>query len=118
VVTESNEFEHVICIDTNYSARHLDYIDHRDQDNRRAIPEDDSKLGIGQSWINSIPEERKSDVANAIGSWSFSAHDFSDDELLYAALLMLQHTLQMPELDAWNASTGTRISSNLKRLRS
>ncbi|KAF2497013.1 HD-domain/PDEase-like protein [Lophium mytilinum] len=48
-----------------------------------------------------VEPERKVYVAEAIGSWSFSAHEFTDDELLYGALLMLQHALQMPELESW-----------------
>lgn len=45
-------------------------------------------------------------VESAVGTWSFSAHDFDADELLYAALVMLQHALQMPELEKWRMSTG------------
>ncbi|KAF2816458.1 HD-domain/PDEase-like protein [Mytilinidion resinicola] len=48
--------------------------------------------------------ERKAYVAEAIGSWTFSAHEFTDDELLYGALLMLQHALQMPDLESWRMS--------------
>lgn len=53
--------------------------------------------------------DRREKIASAIGSWQFSAHDFTDDELLHAALLMLQHALAMPELEKWRISTGTRI---------
>ncbi|KAF2461574.1 hypothetical protein BDY21DRAFT_89974 [Lineolata rhizophorae] len=49
-----------------------------------------------------VDEERKPVVAEAIGRWSFSAHEFSDDELTYGALLMLQHALAMPGLEAYN----------------
>ncbi|EPE30036.1 HD-domain/PDEase-like protein [Glarea lozoyensis ATCC 20868] len=49
--------------------------------------------------------DRREKIASAIGSWSFSAHDFTDDELLHAALLMLQHALEMPELERWRIST-------------
>jgi len=45
-------------------------------------------------------------VAEAVGSWNFSAHDFSDDELQYAAFLMLEHALGMPQLEKWRLSTG------------
>jgi len=45
-------------------------------------------------------------VAEAVGSWEFSAHDLSDDELQYAAFLMLEHTLGMPQLEKWRLSTG------------
>lgn len=48
-----------------------------------------------------VSPDRQEAVANAIGTWSFSAHDFGDDELLYASLLMLKHALKMPELEQW-----------------
>lgn len=55
-----------------------------------------------------VSPERQEVVANAIGTWSFSAHDFSDDELLYASLLMLKHALKMPELEQWGMTDGNR----------
>ena len=54
----------------------------------------------------SIALNRREKIARAVGSWHFSAHDFTDDELLHAALLMLQHALSMPELEKWRISTG------------
>jgi hypothetical protein len=51
-----------------------------------------------------ISEDRLEFVADTIGSWSFSAHDLTDDELLYGALLMLKHALQMPEVEQWSMS--------------
>ncbi len=63
----------------------------------------------------SVPVERREMIENAIGSWYFSAHDFSDDELLHAALLMLQHALEMPELEHWRLSAG---KSHFTRIRS
>lgn len=53
-----------------------------------------------------IALDRRERVAAAVGSWQFSAHDFTDDELLHSALLMLQHALAMPELEQWRISTG------------
>ncbi|KAK6585740.1 hypothetical protein PZA11_002467 [Diplocarpon coronariae] len=53
----------------------------------------------------SIALSRRDLIAAAVGSWHFSAHDFTDDELLHAALLMLQHALAMPELERWRIST-------------
>ena len=50
--------------------------------------------------------DRQRKVAEAIGTWAFSAHEFTDDELLHAALLMVQHALSMPELEKWRVSTG------------
>ncbi|CZR68079.1 related to PDE2-high affinity 3`,5`-cyclic-nucleotide phosphodiesterase [Phialocephala subalpina] len=53
----------------------------------------------------SIALDRREKISAAVGSWNFSAHDFTDDELLHAALLMLQHALAMPELEKWRIST-------------
>ncbi|KAI9829249.1 MAG: hypothetical protein M1819_006429 [Sarea resinae] len=57
-----------------------------------------------------VSSERRDKVADAIGNWSFSAHDFSDDELLYAALLILEHALRMPELSQFRMPTGDIIA--------
>lgn len=53
-----------------------------------------------------VSPERQEVIAAAVGSWSFSAHDFADDELLYGALLMLKHALKMPELEPWSMNDG------------
>ncbi|KAH7381693.1 hypothetical protein BKA66DRAFT_570817 [Pyrenochaeta sp. MPI-SDFR-AT-0127] len=45
--------------------------------------------------------DRRAVVEEVVGTWAFSAHDFTDDELLYAALVMLKHALHMPELEKW-----------------
>jgi hypothetical protein len=95
------------CIRLTIRADCLRRLDPEDEDDR--LRERDSISGIGQSWLRRLTDERKAVVAEAIAYWSFSAHDFSDDELLYAALLMLEHTLQMPELAPWHASTGTNV---------
>ncbi|KAI9790464.1 MAG: 3',5'-cyclic-nucleotide phosphodiesterase [Peltula sp. TS41687] len=52
-----------------------------------------------------IPPDRLATVVDAVGTWEFSAHDFSDDELLHAAMLMLQHALTMPDLERWRIAT-------------
>ena len=57
----------------------------------------------------SVALDRREKIANAVGAWNFSAHDFTDDELLHAASLMLQHALAMPELERWRLSTGKRL---------
>jgi 3',5'-cyclic-nucleotide phosphodiesterase len=57
-----------------------------------------------------VSDERKEAVAAAIGSWTFSAHDYTDDELLYGALLMLKHALSIPELEQWGMTDGTSSS--------
>lgn len=53
-----------------------------------------------------IQSERREKIANAITMWQFSAHEFSDDELLYGAMMMLQHALSMPELKNFRITDG------------
>lgn len=60
-----------------------------------------------------IDDARKKIVCDAVGSWSFSAHDFTSDELVYAALLILEHALQMPELAQWRIPTSKSNQSGL-----
>lgn len=54
----------------------------------------------------SIPADRKDKIVSSVSSWGFSAHDFTDDELLQAAVYMLQHALSMPELEQWRIPAG------------
>ncbi|KAI8937541.1 hypothetical protein NX059_005259 [Plenodomus lindquistii] len=51
-----------------------------------------------------LDEHRMAFVQDRVGTWAFSAHELTDDELLYAALVMLKHALLMPELDKWSIS--------------
>ncbi|PWW77085.1 HD-domain/PDEase-like protein [Tuber magnatum] len=44
-------------------------------------------------------------IKRAIGSWNFSAHDFSDEELVHCAKLILEHALGMPEVEAYRISS-------------
>jgi hypothetical protein len=53
-----------------------------------------------------LGNDRKPIIEEAVGTWAFSAHDYTDDELLYGALVMLKHALQMPELDKWAIPEG------------
>ncbi|KAF2625832.1 HD-domain/PDEase-like protein [Macroventuria anomochaeta] len=48
-----------------------------------------------------LEPERKRVVEDKVATWAFSAHNFTDDELLYAALVMLEHALSSPELSQW-----------------
>ncbi|PHH88697.1 hypothetical protein CDD83_7194 [Cordyceps sp. RAO-2017] len=57
-----------------------------------------------------VSPERQVAVATAVGHWQFSAHEFSDDELLVAAMLMFKHALAMPDLERWRVPTGQLIS--------
>lgn len=53
-----------------------------------------------------ISEERKREVEAEVAHWRFSAHDFTDDELVYATSSMMEHALQLPELESMRISTG------------
>lgn len=59
---------------------------------------------IDHSTLSSLEAKREARLVNAIGSWGFSGHDWSEEELIHAALLMLQHTLTSPELEKWRMS--------------
>jgi hypothetical protein len=59
----------------------------------------------------SISTEKQAEVTSAVGQWHFCAHDFTDDELVVAALLMFKHALSMPELEPWRIPTGTSAVS-------
>lgn len=54
--------------------------------------------------LPSLEPRREEVLSRALGSWAFSAHDYSEDELIHAAFLMLQHALTIPELDKWQLS--------------
>lgn len=57
----------------------------------------------------SLSEERKQAVINAISKWDFSAHDLSNDELLYATVTMLQHVLKMEGMKDMRLGAGTFV---------
>jgi hypothetical protein len=69
---------------------------------RLSMGEDDRITNAGFA----VSRERRAAVAVAIGKWHFCAHDFTDDELLVAALYMFQHALSMPELERWRIPAG------------
>ncbi|KAF4307748.1 3',5'-cyclic-nucleotide phosphodiesterase regA [Botryosphaeria dothidea] len=48
-----------------------------------------------------VSPARREQIAKAVGTWSFSAHDWNDDELLFGSLVMIQHALSMPEVERW-----------------
>lgn len=56
------------------------------------------------SRLANISLDRERDLKQAISSWSYSGHDFTNDELIFAASLMLQHALSLPELEKWRLS--------------
>lgn len=53
-----------------------------------------------------LDEDRKRLVEAAVGHWNFSAHDFTSDELVYAARTIFLHALQIPELASWRLPIG------------
>lgn len=54
----------------------------------------------------SVSSDRQVTISEAVGSWQFSAHSFTDDELLVAAMDMFKHALSVPELERWRISSG------------
>ena len=56
--------------------------------------------------LSPLDPSRENTLADSIGSWAFSAHACSDDELVHIACLMLQHALDMPELEKWRIPAG------------
>jgi len=62
-----------------------------------------------------VLEYRKAVIARQVGEWSFCGHDFSEDELVYAGYCMLDHALQLPELERWRMSQGNRHLSSLPK---
>ncbi|KAI1938728.1 3',5'-cyclic-nucleotide phosphodiesterase [Ophidiomyces ophidiicola] len=53
----------------------------------------------------SLTEDRELLVERELGRWSFASHDFSDDEMVHAGCVMLEHALKMPDLEPWRIST-------------
>lgn len=50
--------------------------------------------------------EREEYIKDQIGNWSFTAHEFTDDELVFAACEMFQHAFDIPGLDQWLLTPG------------
>ncbi|OAX79828.1 hypothetical protein ACJ72_05850 [Emergomyces africanus] len=64
----------------------------------------DEEIDDYQSDLH-ILDQRKRLVEVEIGKWEFSAHDFSEDELVHAGTIMLEHALQLPALEPWRISS-------------
>lgn len=56
---------------------------------------------IDHKKLQDLDLKKEARLADAIGSWAFSGHDWSEEELVHAACMMLQHALSMPELVKW-----------------
>ena len=53
-----------------------------------------------------ISQTRAEVVEQAVGSWNFSAHDFSDEELVHCAQTMFKHAFTMPEVSGFVIPSG------------
>ncbi|KAL8897224.1 MAG: hypothetical protein Q9207_007320, partial [Kuettlingeria erythrocarpa] len=62
-------------------------------------PDDMQFTAISSSSEDQLDEDPS--LVMAFTSWDFSAHDFSEHQLVHAAFLILQHVLSMPELESW-----------------
>ncbi|KAJ5362987.1 hypothetical protein N7541_003831 [Penicillium brevicompactum] len=49
----------------------------------------------------SVDPAREPYIKEQVGSWKFSAHEFTEDELVFGACEIIQHALTMPGLDNW-----------------
>ena len=54
--------------------------------------------------LPSLESSKEEALSHALGSWTFSGHDYSEDDLIHAAFLMLQHALTVPDLEKWRLS--------------
>lgn len=53
-----------------------------------------------------LSNEREQAIIAAIASWDFSAHHFTEDELMHATMLMVEHALRIPGLEEFRIPTG------------
>lgn len=56
-----------------------------------------------------VEPNRKQVIAEAVGKWAFDGHLFSEDELVYAGYYILNHAVQLPELEKWRVGGGEYI---------
>lgn len=68
------------------------------------------RIGPDEDQLSSVhvavSSERQAEIGKAIAHWHFSAHAFTDDELVVAAMMMFKHTVGMPELEKWRIPAG------------
>ena len=48
-----------------------------------------------------VTPDRQKLIAEAVGTWGFDGHLFSEDELVYAGYYILNHAVLQPELEHW-----------------
>lgn len=74
------------------------------------------KISYGlDHWLTLLSQPRVSPdrmevIRRSIGSWCFSAHDFTDEELVVCASLMLEHALQVPGVEEFRIPSGMSFS--------
>lgn len=56
--------------------------------------------------LYTMDHSETSSLATVIGTWGFSAHEYSEEQLVQAAFLMLHHVLAVPELEKWRLPAG------------
>ena len=62
----------------------------------------DEHLHLGDKMLPpDLAIEREAYLKHALGTWAYSGHAFTEDELVHAASFMLQHALALPELERW-----------------
>ena len=66
---------------------------------------DDEQIGSVHIAVSS---QRQAVIALAVGTWHFSAHAYTDDELVVAAMLIFKHALTMQALERWRIPSGTQ----------
>ena len=71
---------------------------------------DEADDNIIESLRLTISADRRASIAAAVGRWHFSAHDYTDDELVLVASLIFRHALAMSQLERWRIPTG-RLST-------
>ncbi|KAL8726015.1 MAG: hypothetical protein Q9166_006989 [cf. Caloplaca sp. 2 TL-2023] len=97
------------------------YRQRKDRSKRRASSQE-AKKSRKRSWVGfddrkpyaylredisiDTDHEEDSNLARAFTSWNFSAHELSEDQLVQAAFLMIQHALSMAELERWRIPAG------------
>ncbi|KAF8471826.1 hypothetical protein BDZ91DRAFT_836269 [Kalaharituber pfeilii] len=64
-----------------------------------------------------ISPTRKDLIRRVIGRWHFSAHEFTDAELLQAAHTMFEHAFTMPEVNEYRIPSGYRLTDFLMTTR-
>lgn len=65
-----------------------------------------------------ISVSRAKEVEEAVGRWDFSAHEFTDEELVHCAQTMFQHAFTMPEVADFVVPPGKNQPSHMSPDRS